>query len=414
MFESPGSVSGKVGRLLRGSVILRFLTALAAPMSGLPAQEPPTEQPALRGTVVREDASTLVAGAQVEPFRSLRNPPAITDELGRFVIREAAPKCFASNATNTQTYDLVDYLVITALGTARTFVDPCSTAPWADPVRLRPVAALRGRFTSSGAGHRICAVAPWQDLCWPPRTGLTRVDARWFADLDGEGRFEFAELPAQVPLSIRFEAGVTAAGLKLVEDLVLQPGEVREIELSAPTPSGPEASPGPTTQDEPWIPLEITANGRGTSRGLAAFEILEGGRFMPHKVGGGRWHVHGSRPCNHLEALPGARTLIARDPEGWFGLETIEILPTDPRVVRQIEMSPGALVRIHFDGPEERARISLDHEGVRFVSREVRRGILWYELVPTGKVTASVAAQHSEARTSTLEITAGTIVTLGL
>jgi len=141
---------------------------------------------------------------------------------------------------------------------------------------------------------------------------------------------------------------------------------------------------------------------------------VDGWRFQQHRVGGGRWHVHGSRACNDLEALPGARTLIGFDARGRIGLERLDILATDTRVVPLVTLAPGALLRIAFDGPEERARIALSSRGIEYAARELPRGVVWYELAPTGKVAIRVTSNAAEPRSIELDAHAGRIVRVEL
>jgi len=124
--------------------------------------------------------------------------------------------------------------------------------------------------------------------------------------------------------------------------------------------------------------------------------------------------VHGSRACNDLEALPGARTLIGFDARGRIGLERLDILATDTRVVPLVTLAPGALLRIAFDGPEERARIALSSRGIEYAARELPRGVVWYELAPTGKVAIRVTSNAAEPRSIELDAHAGRIVRVEL
>jgi|GEM_PF-5335331 len=199
------------------------------------AMQTAPEAPSLQGRIVQESDGAPIAGARIDPHPSFKTPATDANERGEFALT-AKPKNFSSNATNHEPYDSVEYLTITATGHARTIVDPCADAPWAAPIRVRTSSTLRGRVDGlpPGPGHHVAVLVSWKDLCWPPRTGLTRVDERWIGDLDADGRFEIRDVPAEVPPAIRFDAGTShGLGAWLTKDLALAPGEARELALDA-------------------------------------------------------------------------------------------------------------------------------------------------------------------------------------
>jgi len=132
-------------------------------------------------------------------------------------------------------------------------------------------------------------------------------------------------------------------------------------------------------------------------------------RFQRHNVGGGHWHVHGSRACNDFQALPGLRTLVAFAARGQIGLERFEVRPSDLSVTPSAELAPGALLRIAFDGPEERARIALASRDIEFAARETPRGVVLHELVPAGAIEVRVTSVDAVPRTIRLETNTGRV-----
>lgn len=388
------------------------LVAVVLASSSLLAQSAPAptaELPYIHGRVTDESGEKPVAGATVTPYPAFRSEGTTTNEQGEFAAL-GKPSFVKDHRTNNLPYDLVAYFTITAPGHARTLVDPCADAPWAAPIRMRDSATLRGYVENlpSGHGHDIVAIADWKDLCWPPRSGLTRTDQRWIDFVDSQSRFEIQDLPAGVPLSLRFDAGErNGDGSKVVEDFVLAPREVREIVVNAQVDLPlPHVVP-PTGE---WIEVSPSASvPEGTTSNLFTFELLENWRHDFHRNMGGRAHVHGSRACNDLEALPGAHTLIAFDARGHIGLERFDIQARAARVVPHATMAPGALLRIAFDGPEERARITLSSRGIEFRARELPRGAVWYELAPAGKVSIRVTSTVADPRSIEVDARAGQI-----
>ncbi len=397
--------------LPRAAVAIAALLATLA-STGVAQSDPAPhdELPRIRGRVVRESDGSPVVGALVEAYPAFRvREETRTDERGEFA-RVGAAEWRHTTATNEKPYDLVQYLTVSGPGIARTLVDPCAEAPWASPIRTRSTAVVRGRIERAPIAqvNHVVVIAPWKDLCWPPRTGLTRVDLRWLCDLDADGRFEIRDVPAEVPLELHWNAGTSGSrGAALVDEFVLAPGEVRELALAAPDPLAPSATDS-TDRNGAWTPvLPIAEESAGASPYLVAFEIVAGGRFARHKVGGGRWHMHGSRACNDLEALPGPRTIVAFDARGHFGCTTID-LPADGLTQRpRVPLGPGALLRIAFDGPEERARIALVAKGIEFAARELPRGVVAYELAPAGAVQLRVTSTTAEPRTVEVDARAG-------
>ncbi len=391
--------------------VVVFAAPLATAIQAQSASEADTSLPWIGGRVTGESGEEPVVCAKVEPYPAFRSKATTTNEQGEFAAL-GRPSFSYSTATNPAPYDLVQYFTITAPGHARTIVDPCADGPWAAPIRMRDCATLRGRvdLLPPGPGHHVVVLVSWEDLCWPPRTGLTRTDERWIGDLDADGRFEISDLPAQVPLAIRFDAGTTAGrGAGLADDLVLAPGEVRELAFHAPD-SALDSAADNKAAEGPWIPVAPSASvPEGATENLIAFELAENWRFLRHRNGGGRWHMHGSRACNDLEALPGVHTLIAFDARGHIGLERFDIQASDVRLVPHATTAPGALLRIAFDGPEERARIVLSSQGIEFRARDLPRGAVWYELAPAGKVTLRVTSTVAEPRSLEAEAHAGCI-----
>lgn len=388
----------------------------------LRAQEAPSATPALptiSGRVVRESDGTPVVGANVEAWPASQNRDGTTtDDRGEF-LRVGKPGFEYATATRREPFDFVSYLTISAPGVARTLVDPCSDAPWAAPIRVRGTATIRGRVENAPKNqvNHVVVIANAKDLCWPPRTGLTETDPRWLGDLDAEGRFEIPDVPAEVPLFFCWNAGTSGShGVALADDPVLAAGEEREWNSRAPEGAVPlRTTRTPHPAEDPWIPVDPTAHdSEARTPTLLARDLVDVWRFLRHRNGGGRYHVHGWRACHHLEAMPEMRTLVAFDASGQIGLERFEVRADDSRVLPRATVAPGALLRIAFDGPEERARIALSSRGIEFAARELPRGVVWYELVPAGDVSVRVVAPDSEARTSTVETKAGTIVPLAL
>lgn len=76
---------------------------------------------------------------------------------------------------------------------------------------------------------------------------------------------------------------------------------------------------------------------------------------------------------------------------------------------RHVPVAPGALVRIAFDGPEERARIALVSNGIEYAARELPRGVVWYEAAPAGSITIRVTSASADARSLDVATRAGSI-----
>ncbi|MBI5435226.1 MAG: hypothetical protein HZA52_20495 [Planctomycetes bacterium] len=395
---------GRRARVAVAAVLLGISSFAAAQFeSGAQA-----ELPMIRGRVIRDDDGSNVVNALVEAYPAFQvQAETRTDDRGSFA-RIGKPQDTPTNRTNEEPYDLVEYMTVSSPGVARTFVDPCADAPWSAPIRVRATATLRGRVLGEPAkrGLRVVVTADWKDLCWPPNTGLTRFGHEWIAALDPDGGFELHQLPAEVPLQVAWSAGGTDANPSTTL-LALAPGESHFLALGSNAGAGADTA---RTSDPagPWILVDPFADTeRGATPYLPAFEIVEGGRFRQHQNGGGRWHIHDSRACDHLEALAGVHTLVARDASGRFGITTFTVRVDDARLKPSVPLSPGALLRIDFDGPEERARVALVANGIVYAARDLPRGAVWYELAPAGAVELRVTGSSAAPRTVEVEARAG-------
>jgi hypothetical protein len=112
------------------------------------------------GRVVRDGDRAAIKGAKVETkgFR-IDGRVVEADENGAFEVA-GGPRCLQSGATSNWG---IDYLRVSAPGCGVALVDTCASAPWADPIRLRPGATLTGKFEGVGEGHWINVVAPTKD-----------------------------------------------------------------------------------------------------------------------------------------------------------------------------------------------------------------------------------------------------------
>ena len=374
----------------------------------------------LRGVVVRDSDGSPIEGARVEPQGGgIDGRAVVTRADGSFELPDG-PRCGPS-ANGSRG---IDYLRVTAPGSSLALVDPCSTAPWASTVRLRPSATLVGWVAGLPEGHPIDVVVQAAEIAWPPRSGLTVSEPRFTGTLNAEGHFEIADVPAQVPLAVRHTAGQWDDGYELATGLVLAPGERREVALEVLPDQGSRHGSEKDKASGPWIPLFPSASAATPPEELVWFEVLNGGRLAGHFVGGprskhhviagGRFHVHGYRACNHLEVEPGGWTLVARDNAGGIGAKRIRVRETDPSIGTEAAVRPGALLRIDASDLEAPFRLTLSYDGLAFVDAEMLPGVVRYEVVPAGKVDAAIQADGSEATKRIVEATAGSTVTLRL
>lgn len=355
----------------------------------LALQEPaPAPAPTLRGRVVAEATALPIAGATVLADGFAQHvPPAETDAAGDFTLLTGA-RCIESNAISNRG---ADFLRVSAPGFTELRVDPCSEAPWAAPIPLRKSASLRGRF-AEGRFDRVLVSARAIDLTWPPQSGLYGEDGGWHAQVDTAGTFEFGALPAQIVLTVAWDGFVDGQRTRHTLPLVLQPGEARDIVLSAPLPDQKSPSTANSAQGA-WIPVQLSAvNLGGGSRPMPWFEVIGESRPIRHRVGGGRWHVHGFRACNCLELRTDATRVIARDIEGWVGACDLAFSADGTTARARVVLSRGTLLRLDASGSSEDVRASISVAGVRFVERELLAGVVHYEVVPRGAVLVRVRA----------------------
>jgi hypothetical protein len=261
-----------------------------------------------------------------------------------------------------------------------TVVDATSDAPWAGEVRLRATATLVGTVRGAQPGEDISVTCPPDAATWPPATGLARALPRVRARIDAAGRFEIPDVPSQTPLTVWLGAGTETGGLVVGERIVLAAGERRALTCARPDAPAPRS--GAASEAGPWIPVTPIALDAERRHRAAWFEIVPGGREGAHPLDGGRWHVHGKYPCDHLEAPPGTRTLVARSLAGWCGARTIQ-LPGDEPTPR-VTVAPGGLLRIEAGAALPAGELRLRCGDVVLREREVLPGTLTYELVPAG------------------------------
>jgi hypothetical protein len=240
---------------------------------------------------------------------------------------------------------------------------------------------------------------------------LTWIAKPFRASIDAEGRFELDGVPTHVPLTLLLASGSDGwSGLQLGEEFVLAAGETRHVEFERPP--DPERT-DPTEPDDPaWQRISALAlDETGRPKPTAWFELVPPGRHVSHaRIGGGRWHVHGNRPCNCLESLPGKRTIVARNPEGWIGIQRFDVEPgTDPTEPRVI-IHPGGLLRLHLAGEAARSRVVLRSNGLEFASRSVLGGTVWYELAPAGEVELVVSVADAAPVAHTIHVKSGATV----
>jgi len=125
----------------------------------------------------------------------------------------------------------------------------------------------------------------------------------------------------------------------------------------------------------------------GKSRWSAWFDVLPESRHTSHSsIGGGRWHVHGNLPCNCIESRSGPRVLVARDREGWIGVQSIQISDESIGKKHRIVLARGGLLRLHLARDAVACRVSLRANGLVFAERDVAGDSIWYELAPPGAV----------------------------
>jgi hypothetical protein len=141
----------------------------------------------MRGQVVCDQLGSPIQGAEVIPSGMLiGREDALTDTAGAFEMR-GSPRCHRPFSPREVRFD---YLRVSAPDPAVAFVAPCSTAPWANPVRLRPGATLVGDFGCGRKGRLVRVRARGAEPCWPPCSGLSVDDEERRSQTDGSGRFE--------------------------------------------------------------------------------------------------------------------------------------------------------------------------------------------------------------------------------
>jgi hypothetical protein len=376
-------------------------------------QRPSLEKPGcISGRVVHDVDRTPVEAAKVELQGSGPHDPAVvTDAHGAFEVAEG-PRCLQSKRTSNIG---VDYLRVSAAGCGTVLLDPCANGPWSDQIRLRPGANLTGRFEGAGSGHWINAVATGSDLSWPPQSGLATTDESWRAYTDAEGRFAFTDLPAQVLLGLSFDPELRPAIAQSDVRIVLKPGTNQSLESASIAASAGLTAIRVGGSNGPWVPVDPVAVGMdGRPRYQAWFESVDGGRLRQHKVGGGRWHVHGHRPCDHLEFTPGRYTLVGHDADGWFGVVGLEVKESDAYARPRVPMAPGCLLRLDGSKLDRTVLVTLSQATVSFAVLAIHPSEVRYEVVPAGDVHLSAAANGGELFTREITARAGSEVDLEL
>jgi hypothetical protein len=366
-------------------------------------QEPtptPTPAPTIRGRVVAEATALPIVGASVIAGGYLRNVlPAETGADGEFTLLTRA-RCKESNATENLG---TDFFRVSAPGFVELRVDPCSNAPWAGPIPLRKSASVRGRLTEEKFDRAIVITARAVDLTWPPQSGLHGEEVMWRAEVDASGAFEFPTLPSQIELTLAWTRTSDSNREKHTLPVVLRPEERRDVVLpaTAPLDSAPVAARPP---EDPWFKLLLSAIGSdGRVSEFPWFEVLGESRLIPHRVGGGRAHVHHSRACNHLEVRADVTRLICRDVDGWVGACGLRQSKSESVRIGSAVLTPGTVLRLDATGLTEDARISIDVGEAHFVDRELLAGVVRYEVVPCGAVHISVASSSGRAWETSLD-----------
>jgi hypothetical protein len=365
-------------------------------------------EPVIRGRIVSDVDGAAVQQAAVKADGYGGSKTVVeTNDRGEFELAERT-LCGRTHLTGERA---TGFLAVTAPGYAPGFVDPCCRAPWADPIRLRASATITGRVKDAEPGARIAAVIQSDQLCWPPRSGLTVPNPTWDAKLDSDLRFELADLPAQVVISLEYHG----ASHGVLGEVVLEPGRTREMHFALDeklTPLPPSFVPDslhrtliqPSATDE-----------HAQARTIAWFELLKDWRHQSHaKIGGGRWHVHGHRACNDIEALAGANTLIACDFDGRIGIEPIQVREVDKLMRPHVALSPGGLLRLDAGLLASPARVTLSRGDVDFSTRTLHRGVVRYEVVPAGELKIVLQAEGGESRTRTIAVQPGTVTDVEL
>jgi len=355
-----------------------------------------------------------IPNAKVEPkgFR-IGGGAVLTDAAGEFEV-SGGPRCSQSGATSNWG---IDYLRVSREGWGVALVDPCAEAPWAEPIRLRPGASLAGRLEGVPKGCWINVVAAAPDLMWPPRSGLMRSDESWRAYTDEEGKFEISNLPAQVPLTVSAPAPPGRGSESIERRVVLVPGERRWLDLGLPPPEKKseaveESQPGTTAAR--WILVDVSASNRWLGPDLTWFEFVRAGRLKKHLVGGGRWHVHQHRACNHLEITPGRHVLVGRHADGSIGVAEVEVAETAALLEHRMELAPGGLVRIDGSALESEARISLSSAGLQFAVFELIPNVVRYEVVPSGRISLAASSGDRAMEAREIGVPAGAVVDVRL
>lgn len=360
--------------------------------------------------VVAEGTREPVVGATILPSGAgIDRTPITSSAQGEFVLVDP-PRRSESNATSNRG---IDYLRITAPGFGAALVDPCSNAPWASPIRLRAGATLSGTLEGASEGDIVTASVAGDELCWPPRSGLYCLDERWRAVMTEGGRFELKDLPAQVPIEIGITSAGFAPGTVVTNRIVLRPGELRRLELDSASLSHTPPTSESTKGD--WITLNgIAHDAEGTLRELPWFEYLGNSRRIRHRVGGGRAHVHHWRACNCLELEPGTSTLVARDVDGWVGMQVITVENGESGMRRPVRVEPGALLRLDASSLTSPARMRLSSGRLEFARRDLVPGVLRYEVVPVGTLLITLEVKGQSPVSRSCELRAGEITTVEL
>lgn len=381
-----------------------FMSALLAL-----AQSGPTAATVVDGRVVSETTGLPIGGARVEPASNWGDlSPTVTDELGRWSFE---PKPEVSSARPRRRALDQDEMAVAANGHASTTVDTSSHAPWANEIPLRPTRKLRGRMHGAHEGEAVYLELDARDCVWPPHTGLAISLKERGVALDPEGRFEIDAVPAQT--SIRLRLGKHGQYRTLEQPFALSLDSADIIDFQAPPPT----LKGDPTEEEPkgWQAVDcVPVEAQGKSPESAWFDVLPESRHIRHRVGGGRWHVHGNLPCNCIESRNGARVLVARDCDGWFGVQAIQVSDETIGKKHRIVIVPGGLLRLHLGKDALASRVSLRANGLVFATREVAPDSIWYELAPPGGVDILIGADGSARPARTITVEAGKVARVEL
>ncbi|MBL8857102.1 MAG: hypothetical protein JNL28_01175 [Planctomycetes bacterium] len=354
------------------------------------------------GRIVSEADGKVIVGAQVTPAPEWNLvTPARTNDAGLYTF---IPQPGERSHLRFRPKLHGDEMGVEAAGFAKVTVDTSSRAPWANEIPLRRTKSVFGNIHGAGVDFTVVGETNASDFVWPPQSGLTIMTTSPSATVGADGSFTLKDVPMWAGITLRVKCPADPAWRVLGRFVFGDADEKLSFELPPPP-----ATPVAADDADEWHFVGLFGrNAEGLRRTNAWFDVQPNARQRSHPWGGGRWHVHGNRACDCIESRAGERLLVARDPDGWFGLRTVTIAP-DAGVTRYgITLSPGALLRIQL-GKGLAGRVSLVAAGRVFAARDALPEELWYELSPAGEIELRLEVPERAMRTIPVVVVAGEV-----